>query len=502
MSLNVIDSNESININTFHKDMNKLPLISLINNQNFRLRSKKKGKLLNKPIYSGFNKNTMSSIPRDVEIILLDKNKEEIFSSSNQNILSSLDSSNLNIFGKTTNKTANENARLSAFISKTLDEKKINNALTNSNNNNSKKLKKNKSMNLQSNIRKTKDYWKFYKSKETPNKNMYNDKKDFSMKLYQSQFLPGPSDYSSDKSYDWINKQNKYRYNGLFKSGSYQKNKNIKNPYPGPGSYFQLKNINNNNKQVNINLGTKEKRFKNLFSSASLSPWYYSASTKENIKESNKSSNDKGSLNKGDVYDFKKYIIKEETDDRGMKRQFYVEDTPSKEKNEIKNDIKSNFNNKSKIFENKSTNENKLNNLLKKYIIVRDSEKDYEVPGPGQYNIYVGFDKILKDKAIEKLQFHNKQENLIPEEVLKNCSMNKNNNQHFSFFNEWNGNNNINSKNDMKNSKSCENILNKNSSGTLPFLSREKRIKFQDIILSKHTPGPCYYFNDEPNQIY
>ena len=108
-------------------------------------------------------------------------------------------------------------------------------------------------------------------------------------------------------------------------------------------------------------------------------------------------------------------------------------------------------------------NQNKLDNLLKKYILVRNVEKEYEVPGPGQYNIYMGFDKINRDKAIEKLQVPPppKQEKLIPDEVLKNFEKNKNIN------------------------------------GTFPFISKEKRIKFQDSILSKHTPGPCYYYNDD-----
>ena len=85
---------------------------------------------------------------------------------------------------------------------------------------------------------------------------------------------------------------------------------------------------------------------------------------------------------------------------------------------------------------------------------------------------------------------------------MKNYSKNKNNESNFTFFY---GGNNDNNKNKFwnSNSKSCENIFyggenNKNSNGTLPFISKEKRIKFQDVILSKHTPGPCYYYNDEP----
>ena len=101
----------------------------------------------------------------------------------------------------------------------------------------------------------------------------------------------------------------------------------------------------------------------------------------------------------------------------------------------------------------------KLDKLLKKYIIVRNAEKEYEVPGPGQYNIYMGFDKISKDKAIAKLQIPHKQENLIPEEVLKNYVRNKNNNNSdITFFYEGNDNYKK-DKYGFNNSKSCGNIF-------------------------------------------
>ena len=115
----------------------------------------------------------------------------------------------------------------------------------------------------------------------------------------------------------------------------------------------------------------------------------------------------------------------------------------------------------------------------------------------------MGFDKIFKDKAIEKLQNPHKQENLIPEDVLKNYARNKNN-MNFSFFSKDNDSNKNISKFSMNNSKSSEDIFSNreyriSSKGTLPFISKEKRITFQDIILSKHTPGPCYYYNNDPN---
>ena len=497
MALNVIGSNDNA-INTFHQKMNKLPLISLINKKDFKLTTKKRGKILNKPVYSGFNKNTLSSIPRDVEIILLDKNKEEIF--GNNSLSNNYETNSFNLYEKKGNQTFNNNnSRISSFVSKTFDNKKINPETTNNSINKiNSKINQSKD-----NIKKTKDYWKFYKKKETNNKFIPNDRSHLSLDLYQSQFFPGPSDYSSDKSFDLINLQNKYRYKSLFKNESTHSLKSKKEQLPGPGSYIKFKSLNEkNDKHLSINLATKEKRFKNLFSSASLSPWYYSSSSNnDNTNENNKLQNNLGLLNK-DLYDFRRYIIKEETDDKGKVKQYYVEDKSYIKKNAplIKNNIITNkkmVKNKEK----KKLNDYKMDKLLKKYIIVRNAEKEYEVPGPGQYNIYMGFDKISKDKAIEKLQSPHRQENLIPEEVLKNYSKNKNNESNFTFFYGGN-NNNIKNKFWNNNSKSCENIFyggenNKNSNGTLPFISKEKRIKFQDVILSKHTPGPCYYYNDD-----
>ena len=510
MALNILNDNDSTKLDnwnvTVHKKINKLPLISLMNKKNFRLTNNKKGKLWNKPIFSGFSKNQLSSIPRDVEIILLDKKKDEIFTYNNtKSILKSLSDNNMNFaslnsYENNSHKTFNDNNRITPFVSKILEEKNLNPISTNLSL--GKINSKNKSMNEEQIIKTGDNYLKKDTKKELNRvkiKNKFNrvnnDKNNsLSLDLFKSQFYPGPTDYSSERSFDMLNQQNKYRYKSLFKSSSFQGKKNSGTQSPGPGSYIQLKNFDSNNdKQVNINIGTKEKRFKNLFSSASLSPWYYSSSSSNNIIE-NKNI-------KGDLDDYKHYVIKEELDDKGKKRLFYIEDKPIqiKKKDIIKkNVIKKKLNKKE---ENKKINELHFDNLLKKYIIVRNSEKEYEVPGPGQYNIYMGFDKISKDKAIESLQKQHKQENLIPENVLKKFSDNKNNNTNFTFFN---GGNTFN-KNQLKinNSKSSENIFyeidnKKASNGTLPFISKQKRIKYQDDILSKHTPGPCYYYNDEP----
>ena len=107
----------------------------------------------------------------------------------------------------------------------------------------------------------------------------------------------------------------------------------------------------------------------------------------------------------------------------------------------------------------------------------------------------MGFDKILKDHAIDNLKNINKQEKFIPENVLKEFSLykkdpsllgNEYNNERY--FKKGIG------------SKSSENIFsqetNQNGNGTLPFISKKKRIEYHDDLLLKHTPGPCYYYND------
>ena len=505
MSLNVYESSNFIKTNRPDKFALNYPLITLLNNKNFKLTSKNKGKLLNKPVYSGFKKNTLSSIPRDVEIILLDKDKEDIFGNSSKNILCDLETNsfNNNIYNNNKHKTQNENTGITSYISNIIKEKKINSLITN----NTKKVTDiTKNKNKSEENKNSKGLNKIYNKKiNTIKNNLAKDKKNFDLDLYQSQFLPGPSDYSTEKSFEKLKQQNKYRYSSLFKIGSTSSKKVIKNTSPGPGSYIQLKNLIDNNKLLKIDLGRKEKRFKNLFSSASLSPWYY-ASANDNKKLNNKETNNNMNLvNKKDIYDFKKYILKKEIDDKGIVQRCFIEEIPPIKIQEVKQDkttekVKKNTNEN----ESQKINEYKFDNLLKKYIQVRDAEKEYEVPGPGKYNIYVGFDKILKDKEIEKLQYSHKPENLIPEEVLKKYTENKNNpNLTHIYRNEQEKNNKT--KQNMNKSKSCGNIYQskeskKNSCGTLPFISKQKRIKYHDAILSQHNPGPCYYYNDDPSK--
>ena len=108
---------------------------------------------------------------------------------------------------------------------------------------------------------------------------------------------------------------------------------------------------------------------------------------------------------------------------------------------------------------------------------------------------------MLKDNAIERLKNVNKQEKFIPENVLKEFSLNKNSpslyeNESFRDI----------KKKGINASKSCENYIiqetTKNGNGTLPFLSKKKRIEFHDDLLLKHTPGPCYYYNNSSSQTY
>ena len=200
MSFNAFESSNFIKTNRSDNFVFKFPLITLLNNKNFKLTNKNRGKLLNKPVYSGFKKNTLSSIPRDVEIILLDKNKDELFDTSNKNILCDLETNsyNNNIYTKNKHKTLNENTGITSYISNLIKEKKSGSAITN----NTKLIsntKRNKSKKVDDKISKDK---KIYNKKiDTIKNNIAKDKKNFNLELYQSQFLPGPSDYSTEKSF-------------------------------------------------------------------------------------------------------------------------------------------------------------------------------------------------------------------------------------------------------------------------------------------------------------
>lgn len=519
MALNVVNNSDNLqfpnNQYTIYKNVPKLPLISLQTNKNFTLIQNKKGKVLNKPVFSGYTKNKFSSIPRDVEIILLNKDKDELLFKNDKSLNTSkskdyIFNNNIyiNPYAKNNLSTLKEKARcassqVSSHISDNINNKTILPISTNNSKNTSTiKIRKKKIIDNT----KTPNYWRFYKRADNNINDLSNSQNNLSFDEYKSQFYPGPSEYNVEKSFEKINLQNKFRYKSLFKC-EINKHKKNKDNSPGPGSYLKINNIlNNNNKHLSINLGTKEKRFKNLFNSNNpLSPWYYSTSNnsqnnKNNAKINKNNNNnhlDGNNYNSKDSYDYRYYIIKEEISDKGEKKQFYIEDINHKINNNSENSTKiitKPFNNK--IFNKKR----QFNNLLKKYINTNEN-KAYEIPGPGQYNIYIGFDKMLKDNAIERLKNINKQEKFIPENVLKEFSLSKNSpglyeNESFRDI----------KKKGMNASKSCENIFiqetTKSGNGTLPFLSKKKRIEFHDDLLLKHTPGPCYYYNNSSSQTY
>lgn len=502
MALNVVGNIDNAKFNNekyiTYKKMSNLPIISIQSNKNFSLIQNKKGKILRKPVFSGYTKNKLSSIPRDVEIILLDKEKKDIFGKLNEEINTSKSKDYLFNNKIYINPYSNNNSKrltkeltrcLSSQISSNLSEN-VNNktvvqlssnttkSITNGNNKKNDNLKEGK---------KEPNYWKFYKK---INNNMLSDyQNNLSFEEFKSQFYPGPSDYYCEKSYDKVNSQNKYRYNSLYKSEIYKNKKNSNNS-PGPGSYFKKNNIIVSDKHIGINLGRKEKRFKNLFRNHN--PWYYSTNNATNNNKNNNLEN----LNNKDFYEYHHYIIKEEISDTGNKRQYFIEDLNHKINDNKNNDSK----NKIKFFDNKKNElKRNFNNLLKKYINTNDS-KSYEIPGPGQYNIYVGFDKISKDNAIESLKYSNKPEKFIPDNILKEYSLSKRDPSTLSselYTNEKN----------LKKGlgySSCENIFNqettKSGGGTLPFISKKKRIEYHDDLLMKHTPGPCYYYNDSSSQ--
>ena len=137
------------------------------------------------------------------------------------------------------------------------------------------------------------------------------------------------------------------------------------------------------------------------------------------------------------------------------------------------------------------SSKNKINRIIKKYINTQD-KKDYEVPGPGQYNIKSCFNKIdlLKKSNNKKIQ-NMKNKNFIPEEIMKEYLIKKREN---NYSHSMISNNNINQDSSYIIKKSYENINKSQKIGiNLPFVSKSKRIAFLDSSINKHIPGPCYY---------
>ena len=251
-------------------------------------------------------------------------------------------------------------------------------------------------------------------------------------KEYISKFSPGPCDYISDINLNILSNKKNYRYKSLFNLPKIIEKKELKNN-PGPGSYNTSGNILLNKSRLGITLNKREIRFKNL--------------SAKNIN----------TLGPGEYFKNVNFL----------------------DKNYKVNKLQKSLSSK-----------NKINRIIKKYINTQD-KKDYEVPGPGQYNIKSCFNKIdLLKKSNKKIQ-NIKNKNFIPEEIMKEYLIKKReNNYSYSMIST----NNINQDSSYINKKSYENINKSQKIGiNLPFVSKSKRIAFLDSSINKHIPGPCYY---------
>ena len=406
----------------------KISNIGLIDKKKFKLLVPKKGHLINKPIYSGYSKNNLSSIPKDNEIILLNQHKDLLDIKFTNDELSYILNKE-----KKDNKNEKENTNDSCLIT-SYEIDKIENV------ENPMNIKVNQSMtsnrkyiikNILKNFKTNKKKFQFGNKTERFNQENYNQ--------YLSKYLPGPCDYTSEKTLNLLSNKKNNRYKSLFYSPKKKEQKIIGNS-PGPGSYDTLSSFRLNKTQIGITLDKKEKRFINLNT---------------------------------------KYL-----NDLGPGEYF---------KNINFNKLnKAKFNNIKPL-----PQEIKLNKVIKKYINTYD-KKEYEVPGPGKYNIKSCFNKINllnKNKEINKRN----NEKLIPEDVLQKYIIEKRNlklNKSNIIIN------NIILKNKKylkKNNSSVKNKSfgsnNKKIGITLPFVSKSKRIAFLDSSINKHNPGPCYYQN-------
>lgn len=397
--------------NNFDSSQLELPLISMKQNKNFTLVNNKKGKIINKPLFSGYTKSKLSSIPRPVEIILINKDKENLI--NNQSTLFSKFSGKNDLSTKTITKSINTPKKQVSKAIYTNDSSNINNKTIIPHN-----YSENKTTIHKSKVgKKSQNFWNFYITK----KNIQRNRSYFSQQEYMSILSPGPSDYNPAISFDKVNSQNKFRYKGLFRNRN-ARLKNTVSDFPGPGSYINMDKLiaDNENKHININLGRKEKRFK--FNSI-ISPWLYSYNTNKKIETNLKTPEDKdiNHLNNNkDCYDYKHFILKEIRSDTGKKQKIYVEDKTYSSMEKTKRSIDT------KEKKNEFKTNKMINNILKKYVDTGE-KKEYQVPGPGMYNICTGFDKIYQDnKANESLRNKDINKNLIPEQILKQFALNKN----------------------------------------------------------------------------
>ena len=179
MALNIVNNIDIGQFNneqyTTYKKITKLPLISMQTNKNFALIQNRKGKILNKPVFSGYTKNKLSSIPRDVEIILLNKEKDEILLRSDKSFNTTRTKDYIFNNQIYINPFSNNN-KISRSVSGCISSQKADNinnkTIAQISTNNSKSLsdiKSKKVLNKSTNITKTPYYWKYYKKVEIYN---------------------------------------------------------------------------------------------------------------------------------------------------------------------------------------------------------------------------------------------------------------------------------------------------------------------------------------------
>ena len=254
-------------------------------------------------------------------------------------------------------------------------------------------------------------------------------------KEYISKFSPGPCDYISDINLNILSNKKNYRYKSLFNLPKIIEKKELKNN-PGPGSYNTSGNILLNKSKLGITLNQREIRFKNL-SAKNINP-----------------------LGPGEYF---KSII-------------FIDKNHKVKDNRLKSlPLKT-----------------KINPIIKKYIVTQD-KKDFEVPGPGQYNLKSCFNKINLFKKSNNRIHNSKNKKFIPEEIMKEYLIKKRENNSENNYLMISNNNSIQDSSQFINNN-YENLYKSQKIGiTLPFVSKSKRIAFLDSSINKHIPGPCYY---------
>ena len=398
------------------------PTIQFQEDQTFKLRAPK-GKLKHSKIYSAYTKTKLSSIPRSVEIILLDaESKSEKIKNFEQRIRRQ------NAINNSARKSASSNS--------------INST-------------------IHSNLGRSRSMYSMLPMKGCCG--VFASKKERFEKYEEfiSKYSPGPGEYqNSNRCIDNTNQQGNFRYQSLFaqpSSCSLKKVASDKNNVdtngvdtditPGPGAYNPIYNFG----KVGFKFPSKGKRFKER-EVENIGPGSYFDSSK-------------------DIYDYNK--PKQQQKPSSF---FYIEkpaEIPKLRDEE---------------------------NKLKKYISIQ-KEKEYEVPGPGQYNFIRMFDVDEKKKGSNKGTNGIKCGNLIPEDLRKKC-------KEMNIYEQINGS--LPGVKSLYEKQSLGNQNNKNLNNThrtmdfwkavkpskhvrSPFLSKSKKIGIYDEIERKHNPGPCYY---------